>query len=126
MLGVVYALVARPRDEVFVTDGWSYVPADEWWLHGLLLGALFSLVYVALVVGLVIATWLIRRRVLFTVVGSFLMAMATFFVVRAVATDESTGGRVTWLVLGLLVAAIGLPMIVTEHRWKRRTRANRR
>jgi pilus assembly protein TadC len=121
-IGVVYALIARPRDDVFITNSWSYVPADQWWLHGLLLGVLFALVYVGIVTGLVLAASLIRHMALFTVVGVFLLVMTAFFFGRAAFADESPGGRVAWAVMGALVGALAVPMIITEQRSRRRRR----
>jgi hypothetical protein len=123
VLGWLWALVARPRDDVFITNSWSYVPAEQWWLHGLLVGTSLALVALAILVGLLIAAFLMRRTVLFTVVGAFLVAMAGTFVVLGWFGEESGADRALWFVLALLVGGIGAPMIITEYRFRRRRTA---
>ena len=54
---------------------------------------------------------------------TFLLVMAGTFVVLGWFGDESGADRALWFVLALLVGGIGVPMIVTEYRFRRRRAA---
>jgi hypothetical protein len=119
-VGLLYALITRPRDAVVITESWSYVPKDQPWTHGILLGVTLALVYGAIMAGLRTVQLLFRHGMLFTVGGGMLIAAALFFIARAITTDEGAGGRVAWLVMGLFVGGLGVPMVWTERRAARR------
>jgi hypothetical protein len=116
IIGLLYALLAQPSGEIFLTNSWSYVPKDEWWLHAIVVGLSLCLVYGAIVLGYLAVAVLFRYHVLFTVAGLMLVAAGCFFLSQAIWADESTGGRIAWTVMGLLVGGLGVPMIITERR----------
>lgn len=57
---------------------------------------------------------------MFRVGGGILIAAATFSIAQAITTDEGTGGRIAWLVMGVFVGGLGVPMVWTERRAARR------
>lgn len=116
VIGLVYALTARPRGKVFITDSWSYVPADDWWVHAVVVGASLCLAYGGIVLAWLVARLLFRHGLLFTAVGGFLVVGAVFFFGRATLGDETTGGRIAWVVMGMLLGGLGAPMVVADRR----------
>ena len=119
-IGAVHALAVRPDDEIFVTDSWSYVPADQWWLHGLVFGATIALVYGAVLLGYRIVALLLGAGVLFTVGGLLLVVAGAFFLGQAWRAEDGLGGTIAWSVMGIVVGGLGVPMIWAEQRARRR------
>lgn len=116
VIGLLYALLARPRDEVFLTGSWGYVPADSWLLHAAVVGVTFGLVMIGGLLGWWAVAALVRRRLLFVVVGVGLVAGALVFFGRAALGDETIGGRIAWVVMGLFVGGLGVPMTIAGWR----------
>ena len=116
VIGLLYALLARPAGEVFLTDSWSYVPKDDWWLHAVVVGVSLCVVYLAIVLGYRLVGLLFRHHILFTAVGALLIVAGAVFFGRAIWGGEGTGGTIAWIVMGLFVIVLGVPMIVAERR----------
>ena len=115
-IGAIHAVAVQPEEEIFLTDNWSYVPKDSWWMHGLVVGVSIALVYAAVLIGFRLVALLLRGGVLFTVGGLLLVAAAVFFFVQAAIGDDGTGGKIAWVTMGLVVGGLGVPMIWMETR----------
>lgn len=124
VVGAVAALVSDGTEPVFLTDSISYVPSEAWGLHGLVVGATMALLAFALWGGGQLAGWLIRRGLLFTVVGVFLAGMGALMVALALGLAPLDDGQRVMFggVLGPVFVGMGGWMLAADLRARRRSR----
>ena len=118
VIGAALALIAKPTEPMFITSTWSYIPAEQWWLHGLLLGLTLALVMFALQLGVVLTVLLLRYRLLIGGVGLALALAGCGMVALALgAAGLDDGQRLLFgAAMGPGLGAFGLLMFVTDLR----------
>ena len=117
-LGVGLATVAQLTEPVFITSSWSYIPAEQWWIHGALLGLTLVALLGAIQLGLLLTLLLLRYRLLVGGVG-LALAVAGVGMVALALTAEGLDTGQRWMfgaAMGPGLGAFGLVMFVTDLR----------
>ena len=108
VLGVVIALTSKPQGEVFLTNSLSYVPADQWLVHGVVIGLSLAAVRFALWLSMKTVGYLFSKGLFFLVVGLGLVTAGVGVLVLALTEDSLDSGQVSlFLVMGLIFLVMG-------------------
>jgi len=107
LIGGIMGIASDSDEELFVTDDWSYVPADQWWWHALMLGTTMVAILLAVEIGGLIARWFFRRGLMLIVVGVVLVTAGLVLFGRAVVGDGSADDPWIWVLLGSFIGGLG-------------------
>ena len=115
LVGAVAALISDSPERIFLTDTVSYVPAEAWWLHGLVFGATLGLLVLAMWSAQRFAGVLFVRGLLFPIVGVFITAMGALMIGLALTLgpDSLDDGQRTMFgwIAGPIFLALGALML---------------
>ncbi|MGB3542984.1 hypothetical protein [Rubrivirga sp.] len=83
-IGFMLAAFDGSTEPYFMTDTISYVPAEAWWAHGLMMGTSFALMGGAFLFSLWLIGDLVRRKLLFLLAGLLMGSMGALMIWLAV------------------------------------------
>ena len=117
LLGGAIALIGQPREPVFITDSWSYVPADAWWLHAVMVGLTLAIVALAFLW----AMWISRRAFeagLLLLLGAAIIGLlgAGMLAVALLVDTIDSGQQIMFLVMGGSFVGLAAWMVIATYR----------